>query len=122
MSKVCDDKPMDFDYVLAFYPNEDPDCLLLTMIDIRNAGYPPKTNCINLFEFTLFGYILFGIPQRKKRLIRKYYKKYKGSISRSTLTEVKRRREWSKEKQKAIPRNFCSTISNESNLRENNSQ
>ena len=35
MSKVCDDKSMDLDYVLVLYPNEDPDCLLLTMINIR---------------------------------------------------------------------------------------
>lgn len=76
MSKVCDDKPMDLDYVLALYPNEDLDRLLLTMIDIRNAGYLPRENCIVLFTKILLTYRKFGIPKRKKRLIREYYKTY----------------------------------------------
>lgn len=65
MSKVCDDKPMGLDYVLSLYPNADLDCLLLTMIDIRNAGYPPKTNCISLFGFTLLGYIFSEFRKEK---------------------------------------------------------
>ena len=36
MSKVCDDKPMDFDYVLLLYLIFDLNYLLSMMVDIRN--------------------------------------------------------------------------------------
>lgn len=42
MSKVCDDKPMDLDYVLTLYHNAEPNCLLVTMIDIRSMEYFPR--------------------------------------------------------------------------------
>lgn len=93
MRKVCDDKLMDLDYVLALYPNEDPDCLLLTMIDIRNAGYPPKENCIILFNKVLLMYRMFGVPKYKKRLIRKYYATYHKLIKQKTINELKMRKD-----------------------------
>lgn len=65
---------MNLDYVLTLYPNEDPECLLLTMIDIRNVGYPPKENCIVLFNKTMLMYRIFGIPKCKKKLIKEYHK------------------------------------------------
>ena len=101
MSKVCDDKPMDLDYVLTLYHNEDTDCLLLTMIDIRNAGYPPKENCIVLFNKIMLMYriLVFQNVRKIKKLIKEYHQTNHKNIWK-VLCKIKRRNELRKESQK----------------------
>ena len=41
---------MDLEYVMSIYPTVHPDYLLVTMIDIRDNGYPRNYNTINWFE------------------------------------------------------------------------
>ena len=49
---------MDLEYVMSIYPTVHPDYLLVTMIDIRDNGYPRNYNIINWFERRLMIYVL----------------------------------------------------------------
>ena len=49
---------MDLEYVMSIYPTVHPDYLLVTMIDIRDNGYPRNYNIINWFERRLLIYVL----------------------------------------------------------------
>ena len=49
---------MDLEYVMSIYPTVHPDYLLVTMIDIRDNGYPRNHNIINWFERRLLIYVL----------------------------------------------------------------
>ena len=49
---------MDLEYVMSIYPTVHSDYLLVTMIDIRDNGYPRNYNIINWFERRLLIYVL----------------------------------------------------------------
>ena len=49
---------MDLEYVMSIYGAVHPDYLLVTMIDIRDNGYPRNYNIINWFERRLLIYVL----------------------------------------------------------------
>ena len=52
------ERKMDLEYVMSIYPTVHPDYLLVTMIDIRDNGYPRNYNIINWFERRLLIYVL----------------------------------------------------------------
>lgn len=67
---------MDLKYVMSRYPNVHPAFLLMTMIDIRDNGWPKDRNIIEWFNYRLIRFILFN-QERKK--VRAQYNKEKHS-------------------------------------------
>ena len=78
---------MDLEYVMSRYPDVHPAFLLMTMIDIRDNGWPQNKNIIEWFNCRLIGFILFN--QERKKVRAQYNKEKRSNLYKNIDFRIK---------------------------------
>lgn len=81
---------MDLNYVMSQYPSVHPSYLLMTMVDIRENGWPKETNIIDWFNYRLMSFILFN--QERKKIREQYIKEKCSNLYKNVDFRARRHR------------------------------